>query len=104
MELFFFWLVLSIVAGIIAASKGRTGFGYFFLSLVLSPLVGLILVIALPKHNPTIKYPGQGTDLSQFRVPCSECGEQIIASAKVCRFCGHKREAAGTTSAAHDST
>ncbi len=34
------WIGLSIVAGVVASSKGRSGIGIFFLSLFLSPLFG----------------------------------------------------------------
>ena len=35
------WLFLSVVAGIIASKKGRCGFGYFLLSAIFSPVIGL---------------------------------------------------------------
>lgn len=44
----YLWLVLSGVAGVVAHHKGREGLGYFCLSLVLSPLAGVILACALP--------------------------------------------------------
>ena len=51
MELFFFWFVLAIVAGIFAGTKGRTRFGWFCLSVLFSPLIGLILVAILPTRT-----------------------------------------------------
>lgn len=42
------WLSLSIGTGVIASSKGRDGLGYFLLALVTSPLIGLILIAAMP--------------------------------------------------------
>ncbi|GLT13866.1 zinc ribbon domain-containing protein [Vibrio algivorus] len=43
----FFWIILSIIVGSLATKYGRSGFGFFVLSLLLSPLVGgLILLIA----------------------------------------------------------
>lgn len=48
MELFFIliiWLLLCVGVGVIADSRGRSGFGYFLLSVVLSPLIGLIVVL-----------------------------------------------------------
>lgn len=38
------WLGISILVGALASGKGRSGIGYFFLSICLSPLVGLIAV------------------------------------------------------------
>ncbi len=45
---FILWLSLSIVAGVVARSKGRSAVGYLFLSIFLSPLVGLIAIALLP--------------------------------------------------------
>jgi phosphate/sulfate permease len=42
------WVLLSIGAGAVANAKGRSGFGYFMLALVLSPLVGFLIALAMP--------------------------------------------------------
>jgi hypothetical protein len=48
MEIFFIWIILAITVGIVANSRGRSGVGWFLLSsLLLSPLLGLILVLCL---------------------------------------------------------
>jgi hypothetical protein len=61
MEIVLGWFMFSIVAGIIASSRGRSGFGYFMLSLILSPLIGLILAVAMPSLKvPSIS--GSTTD------------------------------------------
>ena len=51
MELFIAWLVCSGVVAYIASSRGRLPFDYFLLSALLSPLVGLIIL--LTKANLT---------------------------------------------------
>ena len=48
MEIFVFWLLLALAVAIAAGSRGRNGFGWFILSVLLSPLIGLILVLVLP--------------------------------------------------------
>ena len=45
MEIFMIWLVLAIGVAALANSRGRSGSGYFLLSIVLSPLIGLIVVL-----------------------------------------------------------
>lgn len=45
MEFFFGWLIFSGVVGYIASSRGRLPFDYFLLSALLSPLVGLIILL-----------------------------------------------------------
>lgn len=50
MEVFFVfvvWLGAAIACGVWADSRGRSGFGWFFFSVLLSPLIGLILVAVL---------------------------------------------------------
>jgi hypothetical protein len=42
------WLVLAIVIAVAAARRGRSGLGWLFLSLILSPLVAAILLALLP--------------------------------------------------------
>ena len=42
------WVVLTIVVTVIAVEKGRSGVGYFLLSLFFSPLVGVLILIAAP--------------------------------------------------------
>lgn len=37
------WLALAIVIGVAAARRGRSGLGWLFLSLILSPLIAAIL-------------------------------------------------------------
>lgn len=45
------WFALAVVIGLGASSRGRSGFGYFLLSVLLSPLVGaaaLLLIASKP--------------------------------------------------------
>lgn len=85
MELFFGWILFSIVAGAIAGSKGRSGFGYFFLSLVLSPLIGIILAWALPALNAHAEAGGPSP---ATHVKCPDCRELVLKEARVCKHCG----------------
>ena len=45
------WLVCGVVTGIIASSKGRSAFGWFFLGCLIG-VFALVLVIALPSVKP----------------------------------------------------
>ena len=57
MELFILWIAFSIMAAYVASNKGRSGFGWFMLSLCLSPLIGFIgALIAKPKNVPPPSY------------------------------------------------
>ncbi len=47
MEIGIIWIGLCIVAGVIASKKGRSGIGFFLLSLFLSPLILPSLIFAI---------------------------------------------------------
>lgn len=87
MELVVGWFIFALLPAIIAPSRGRSGFGWFLVSLLISPLFGLILVLALPSRA---KVPAD-KDRQYGRVKdCPQCAETVKRAAKVCRFCGHK--------------
>src|SRR5665647_3415495 len=48
MAILIFWLLFALVVAIAAGSRGRNGAGWFILSVILLPLIGLILVLVLP--------------------------------------------------------
>lgn len=68
------WVIASILIGVLASQRERFGFGWFLLSLVISPLLaGLGLLIA-------------GTGGEQVR--CPACRELVRADAVKCKHCG----------------
>ena len=46
--LFLGWLVLSIVTGAVASSRGRSGVGFTLIAFLLSPLLAFIILLLLP--------------------------------------------------------
>jgi len=48
MLIFISWFALAVRVGIVANSRGRSGFGFFILAVFLSPLVGIIFAVAMP--------------------------------------------------------
>lgn len=42
------WVLLALLVGYVGSQRGRDGVGLFFLSLVLSPIVGFLVAIGLP--------------------------------------------------------
>ncbi len=80
----FVWVALSIVVGWAGAQKGRSGIGFLLLSLLLSPLIGILVVIAVPRVErakaPLKEHAGQKK--------CTSCAEWILIDAKKCKHCG----------------
>jgi hypothetical protein len=44
------WLPLSVVVGVVANKRGRFGFGWFLLSVIVTPIVTGLLLLALPRR------------------------------------------------------
>ena len=81
MEIALFWVVFAVVVGVIASSRGRSGLGWFLISVFVSPLLGVILVLALgtPKSDPS-------QDVEQKK--CPACAEWVKREANRCKHCG----------------
>jgi uncharacterized membrane protein YiaA len=85
MEIFFFWLILAVLIGVWASNRGRSGFGYFLLAAILSPLIGaLILLIAGPKPKEVEARAIESGELKK----CPACAELVRAEARKCKHCG----------------
>lgn len=102
MEYLLGWVVFSILAGVVASSKGRSGVGFFFLSIFLSPLVGLLAAAFMPSLKPQA-----GVDVRE-RVECFKCAELVLPQAAVCKHCGadlatHRDEAQRKAQADYDA-
>lgn len=80
------WVVLSAVVGWAGSQKGRSGAGFFFLSLFLSPLIGLLVVIAVPKVEQATSAP-KGNDF----ILCHACNRPRRVDAVTCPHCGAGR-------------
>ncbi len=84
MEILLLWLILSILVGVYANSKGRSGIGMFIVSLLLlSPIVGFIIVAIMSNKSEEKK-----VNSGEMR-KCDSCAELVKAEAKICRYCGN---------------
>lgn len=73
-----FWFLFSVLAGIFASRRDRSGVGFFLIGIVLSPLVSFIWAAVSPGGKN-----------------CPYCAERIRSAARVCKFCGRQIVAGG---------
>jgi uncharacterized membrane protein YhdT len=52
-EVILFYLIFCIVVSFIASQRGRSGFGWFLLSLLISPVLAVIIVALIPSLSPS---------------------------------------------------
>jgi hypothetical protein len=72
------WVAMSFIVAYVAGQKNRSKAGFFWLSIFLSPLIGLLVAIAIPR----------GSKNSKRLSECPYCKEEIVVDALVCRHCG----------------
>jgi uncharacterized membrane protein len=77
------WLALCFAVGFYAEHKGRSGVGLFFLSFLLSPLVGIIAALVMTPDEKEVA-------AAQGKKRCPQCAEYVQPEAKICRFCQYK--------------
>lgn len=77
MDIFLWWVIFSIIVAVLANSRGKNAILYFFISIIITPILGLIIVLV--SEDKTKK-------------KCSNCGQMIDISAKVCPFCHNDKD------------
>jgi len=81
MEMVFFWVLISVVIGLLAAKRGRGSGNWFLISCLFSPIVGLIFLFALRDLSES----GQS---DKTHVNCPACAEKVLRQAIKCKHCG----------------
>lgn len=83
---FIIWFLACLLVAHFASKKGHTGILYFFISMILSPLIGAILVLIAKDKKDELNIK------NKVNKKCSKCAEIIKYEAVKCRFCGEPAE------------
>jgi Zn finger protein HypA/HybF involved in hydrogenase expression len=85
------WIICGIVTGVIASAKGRSGFGWLIIGMLLG-IFGVILIACMPSlRAQTVAFAAPALAVDDRPTKnCSECGETVLAVANVCKHCGHR--------------
>jgi hypothetical protein len=83
MEVLFVWLFFAVIVGVVAGQRGRTGFGWFLLANILSPLLAGVLLLVLRNNSKAADTPDP-----QTHVRCPDCRELVRNDARKCKHCG----------------
>ena len=67
------YLLISFGVGILAIIKSRSFIGWFFLSLLITPLAAAVILLVLGDDNYSI---------------CQKCKEKVKPDAVICKHCG----------------
>jgi len=73
----FLWIIFSIILSYIAEQRGRDKGEFFLLSLLASPLITFLILIALPIKNPD----------EEQKVKCPHCHGLVDPNVKCCMHC-----------------
>lgn len=89
MEWILIWLGFAIATGVVGASKGRSGFGWFLLGLLFS-FFALIVVACMPSRHGNsgtlpVHFPDAPTP--DTHIKCPDCKELVLRDARVCKHC-----------------
>jgi hypothetical protein len=81
------WIVFSCIAGAIASNKGNSFAGAFFISILLSPIIGIVIALVQKPNEAVVEKRQLQTGALR---KCPFCAELIKKEAHVCHYCGRE--------------
>lgn len=82
---FLAWFFFSFVIAQYADNKGRSPVGWLFISLVFSPIIAWLILLATPKRAGKIE--ARAITSGEYK-RCPNCAELVRSAAIKCRHCG----------------
>ena len=82
---FVIWILIGVVVGLIAASRGRSFIGWGIYALLIWP-VALVHLVCIPRTERGLERRARADGRSR----CPHCSEHVRHEAKVCPYCRKK--------------
>ena len=82
------WLACAVLVGILAAGRYRSGFGWFFVSMIVSPFVGLLALMIATDHGFS---PQPTMSANRSGWTCANCKLENTPGSLECERCGAGR-------------
>jgi ABC-type molybdate transport system permease subunit len=83
--IFILWIILAFVLASTAKNKGRSYGSFLALGLVLSPIIGFIVLMAMGENREALERQSIANGVTKR---CPFCANQIRKGAIVCQYCG----------------
>lgn len=83
-----FWIVLAVVIGFAANSRGRSGIGGFLLAFFFSPVIAGLLLLLFGTPASAMAQAGTEGATPETHVRCPDCRELVRKDARKCKHCG----------------
>lgn len=80
------WFLLSIAVAVFANNRGRDAGRWFLLSIIISPVLGLIF-LAVSKDLREEEQAKANTPGPNTHIKCPHCAEWVLPEASVCKHC-----------------
>jgi hypothetical protein len=92
MEWLLAWTLLSIGVGIAAKSRGRLGFAWFVIAMLITPVLALIFLVVMrqlaPDGQAAAFLQRESAVTAETHTRCPDCRELVRRDARKCRHCG----------------
>lgn len=81
MEYVVLWIVFALAVGIWAGKRGRGSGTWFFVAIIISPILSALLLWSLEDKSAPRPTP-------KTHVKCPDCQELVLNEARKCKHCG----------------
>ena len=86
----FIWFFFALGVGMLAKHRGRSAVSWFLISAVVSPLLGLVIVMMMKDLALADALDTVTQDIELTHVKCAHCAEYVLPEATVCPYCRSK--------------